>query len=67
MVPRTSLLDYLETVPIEGEEVAQEMRFPVQYVIRPTLDFRGYAGQIAAGRIRPGDPVWCFLRAGRAA
>ncbi len=53
----TSLLDYLETVPIEGDEVAQEMRFPVQYVIRPTLDFRGYAGQVAAGRIRPGDPV----------
>jgi sulfate adenylyltransferase large subunit len=53
----TSLLDYLETVPIEGEEVAHEMRFPVQYVIRPTLDFRGYAGQIAAGRITPGDRV----------
>ena len=53
----TTLLDYLETVPIEGDEVAQEMRFPVQYVIRPTLDFRGYAGQVAAGRIRPGDPI----------
>ncbi|MEP6539273.1 MAG: sulfate adenylyltransferase subunit CysN [Bryobacteraceae bacterium] len=52
-----SLLDYLETVPIEGDEIAPEMRFPVQYVIRPTLDFRGYAGQMAAGRIRPGDPV----------
>jgi hypothetical protein len=53
----TSLLEHLETVPIEGDEVAQEMRFPVQYVIRPTLDFRGYAGQVSAGRIRPGDPV----------
>ena len=45
----TSLLDYLETVPIEGEEVSHDMRFPVQYVIRPNLDFRGYAGQIASG------------------
>lgn len=52
-----SLLDYLETVSIEADEIAPEMRFPVQYVIRPTLDFRGYAGQVAAGRIRPGDPV----------
>ena len=33
------------------------MRFPVQYVIRPNLDFRGFAGQVASGVVRPGDPV----------
>ena len=51
-----SLLEHLETVPI-GVARAGEMRFPVQYVIRPTLDFRGYAGQVASGVLRPGDPV----------
>ena len=34
-----------------------EMRFPVQYVIRPDLHFRGYAGQVASGIVRPGDTV----------
>ena len=34
-----------------------EMRFPVQYVIRPNLDFRGYAGQVASGVVQPGDAV----------
>src|SRR4051812_30820825 len=53
----TSLLDYLETIPIEDEKVAPEMRFPVQYVVRPTLDFRGYAGQVASGSIERGQPV----------
>jgi sulfate adenylyltransferase large subunit len=54
---RGSLLNILETVPVETEEAAKDLRFPVQYVIRPTLDFRGYAGQLASGIIRPGDPV----------
>jgi sulfate adenylyltransferase large subunit len=51
-----TLLDLLEHVPIEIR-VSDEMRFPVQYVVRPTLDFRGYAGQVAGGTIRRGDPV----------
>ena len=34
-----------------------DMRFPVQYVIRPDLDFRGFAGQVASGVVRPGDAV----------
>jgi len=34
-----------------------EMRFPVQYVIRPDLDFRGFAGQVSSGVIRKGDAV----------
>jgi sulfate adenylyltransferase subunit 1 (EFTu-like GTPase family) len=40
-----SLLHILETVPIEAQ-YAEDMRFPVQYVIRPDLDFRGYAGRL---------------------
>ncbi|MFN3322975.1 MAG: sulfate adenylyltransferase subunit CysN [Bryobacteraceae bacterium] len=52
-----SLLDHLETVPVSRDLNFEEFRFPVQYVIRPSLDFRGYAGQISSGVIRPGDPV----------
>jgi sulfate adenylyltransferase large subunit len=51
------LLHYLETVPVEDVRASGDMRFPVQYVIRPTLDFRGYAGQVASGVIRKGDAV----------
>ncbi|HYO83253.1 MAG TPA: hypothetical protein VES20_17745, partial [Bryobacteraceae bacterium] len=50
-------LDLLETTPIDTEAESVDMRFPVQVVIRPTLDFRGYAGQIASGTIRRGDDV----------
>jgi sulfate adenylyltransferase large subunit len=53
----SSLLHYLETVHIASDRNLTEMRFPVQYVIRPDLNFRGYAGQVASGVIRPGDPV----------
>ena len=52
-----SLLEHLETVPLAHPSGLDEFRFPVQYVIRPNLDFRGYAGQIAAGSIRRGDDV----------
>jgi sulfate adenylyltransferase large subunit len=52
-----ALLDYLETVPLQAEQNSGDFRFPVQYVIRPNLDFRGYAGQIASGSVRPGDQV----------
>jgi hypothetical protein len=47
----------LETVPIANDRNLVDMRFPVQYVIRPDLDFRGFAGQLASGVIRKGDPV----------
>jgi sulfate adenylyltransferase subunit 1 len=49
-----TLLEHLETVPTAGEPEAT--RLPVQYVIRAT-DFRGYAGQLASGMLRVGDPV----------
>ena len=49
------LLEYLETVDIPVD--AAEFRMPVQLVVRPDLHFRGYAGQIASGTVRTGDPV----------
>ena len=52
-----SLLHYLETVHIASDRNLTEFRFPVQYVVRPDLDFRGYAGQVASGVVKPGDPV----------
>jgi sulfate adenylyltransferase large subunit len=52
-----SLLEHLESVPLEARREGQPLRFPVQYVIRPDLAFRGYAGQVVSGTLRPGDPV----------
>jgi sulfate adenylyltransferase large subunit len=52
-----TLLDHLETVPIATTHNFTDLRFPVQYVIRPDLDFRGYAGQLASGTLHPGDAV----------
>ncbi len=55
-----SLLEYLETVEVERPRKETAFRLPVQRVIRPDQDFRGFAGQIAAGSVRPGDLV-CAL------
>jgi sulfate adenylyltransferase subunit 1 len=52
-----SLLEHLETVPVYDRTSATTFRFPVQRVVRPDQTFRGYAGQIASGTIRPGDAV----------
>ncbi len=52
-----SLLQLLETVPAAEGEAEAPFRFAVQRVLRPNLDFRGFAGQIAAGTIHPGDEV----------
>ena len=51
------LLDYLETVDIDGDTIERPFRFQVQWVNRPNLDFRGYAGTVASGSIRVGDTV----------
>ena len=51
-----SLLQMLETVPAEPEREAL-LRFPVQSVVRPDQDFRGYAGQVGSGVVRPGQEV----------
>ncbi|AXE63375.1 adenylyl-sulfate kinase [Hyphomonas sp. CACIAM 19H1] len=52
-----SLIEYLESVEIEDERAARPFRLPVQWVSRPNLDFRGFAGQIASGSVKPGDKV----------
>lgn len=56
-----SLLEHLEGVPVAPDPHDAPLRFPVQYVIRPRTpdypDYRGYAGQIASGTVRPGDEV----------
>ena len=52
-----NLMDYLETLDVEGEALARPFRMGVQWVNRPDGDFRGFAGTIASGRVRPGDSV----------
>lgn len=51
------LLDYLETVPIDLDRNFDDFRYPVQYVLRPNLDFRGFCGKVASGIVRKGDEV----------
>ncbi|MCX6629822.1 MAG: sulfate adenylyltransferase subunit CysN [Candidatus Solibacter sp.] len=52
-----ALLEHLETVPIARDINLADLRFPVQYVVRPNLDFRGFAGQLASGVVRRGDAI----------
>ena len=53
-----TLIEHLETVPLDAEaDAAKPFRLPVQWVNRPNLDFRGFAGTIAAGSVKPGDAV----------
>ncbi len=52
-----SLLDYLETVHVASDRNFEDFRFPIQYVLRPNLDFRGFSGKIASGVVRKGDEV----------
>ncbi len=52
-----ALLEFLEEVPADSGREELPARFPVQYVLRPNLDFRGYAGQLASGVFRKGDLV----------
>ena len=62
-----SLLEYLETVEVAREAAYGALRFPVQLVLRPDQDFRGYAGQILSGTVRVGDTVtaWPSVRSSR--
>jgi len=59
------LLDFLETVQVDRNATAKPFRMPVQIVLRPNQEFRGFAGQIASGIIRAGDTVTA-LPSGRA-
>jgi sulfate adenylyltransferase large subunit len=52
-----SLLEYLETVEVTRDLTSLPFRFPVQLVLRPNHEFRGYAGQIVSGRVHVGDRV----------
>lgn len=52
-----ALLDFLETVAIDRDNNLTDFRFPVQYVLRPNLDFRGFCGKVASGVVRKGDEV----------
>ena len=53
-----TLMEHLETLEVNAEhDVAKPFRLPVQWVNRPNLDFRGFAGQIATGSVKPGDAI----------
>ncbi|HKD83006.1 MAG TPA: sulfate adenylyltransferase subunit CysN [Candidatus Angelobacter sp.] len=51
------LLEYLENLPGRREESGEALRLPIQYVIRPNSDFRGFAGQVVSGQLRTGSKV----------
>lgn len=53
----STLLHHLETVKVDAGENIVDFRFPVQYVIRPNQNFRGFSGRISSGHIRPGDEI----------
>jgi bifunctional enzyme CysN/CysC len=53
-----SLMELLESVEVDQSRLeSKPLRMPVQYVIRPNADFRGFAGTIVAGSVRPGDSI----------
>jgi len=53
----SSLLEHLETVDVESELAKKPFRMPVQWVNRPDQNFRGFAGTIASGRVKPADSI----------
>lgn len=53
----TPLVPYLETIDVSEDRSTRPFRFPVQWVNRPNLDFRGFSGTLASGRIAVGDEV----------
>ncbi len=52
-----TLLEYLESVPVSADRNLTSFRFPVQYVVRPNLDYRGFAGEIVSGVVKKGDEI----------
>ncbi|HEX2879424.1 MAG TPA: sulfate adenylyltransferase subunit CysN [Polyangiaceae bacterium] len=52
-----TLLEFLETVPIANDRNLENFRFPVQYVLRPDLHYRGFAGEVVSGSVKKGDTV----------
>ena len=52
-----SLIEHLEAIEIASDNIEKPFRFPIQWVNRPNLDFRGFAGTVASGSVRPGDAI----------
>jgi bifunctional enzyme CysN/CysC len=52
-----ALMEHLESVDVETDDQSKPFRLPVQWVNRPNLDFRGFAGQVASGTVRPDDRI----------
>jgi bifunctional enzyme CysN/CysC len=52
-----ALLSYLEQVPVARDRNLVDFRFPVQHVARPNLNYRGFAGEVASGFVKPGDAI----------
>jgi bifunctional enzyme CysN/CysC len=52
-----ALMEHLESVEVDDDTASLPFRFPVQWVNRPNLDFRGYSGLIAGGSVKPGDRI----------
>ena len=52
-----SMLDFLENVHISSDRNFDDMRYPVQYVLRPDLDFRGFSSKVASGIVRKGEEI----------
>lgn len=52
-----ALLDFLETVHIANDHNLKDFRYPIQYVLRPNLNFRGFSGRVASGVVHKGDEV----------
>jgi len=52
-----TLMEHLESVDVDADDQEKPFRMPVQWVNRPNLDFRGFAGQIASGVLKPGDRI----------
>ncbi|MFA0608591.1 sulfate adenylyltransferase subunit CysN [Vibrio sp. 10N.222.49.B4] len=55
--PGSTLMKLLETVKVDQDKDLEHMRFPVQYVNRPNLDFRGFCGTLASGQVSVGDEI----------
>ncbi len=52
-----ALLEFLETVEIGNDRNMKSFRYPVQYVLRPNLDFRGFSGRVSSGVVKKGDEI----------
>ncbi len=52
-----TILEYLETVPVQAAINKEDFRFPIQYVLRPNLNYRGFSGTIASGSVKKGDTL----------